>query len=85
LGERFPFIGNRTNGARGSWSADRYLAEFDFRFGTRTALGYNDHMRAEMAARASSGSVSSIDGLTSKVRPQRIKRQATRFLQRRKK
>ena len=25
----------------------RYLAEFDFRYNTRTALGYNDLMRAE--------------------------------------
>ncbi len=29
----------------------RYLAEFDFRYSTRTALGYNDYMRAEMAAK----------------------------------
>jgi len=28
----------------------RYLAEFDFRYNTRTALGYNDFMRAEIAA-----------------------------------
>jgi transposase-like protein len=28
----------------------RYLAEFDFRYNTRTALGYNDLMRAEIAA-----------------------------------
>jgi ISXO2-like transposase domain len=28
----------------------RYLAEFDFRYNTRTALGYNDYMRAEIAA-----------------------------------
>ena len=29
----------------------RYLAEFDFRYNTRTALGYNDFMRAELAAK----------------------------------
>ena len=28
----------------------RYLAEFDFRYNTRTALGCNDLMRAEIAA-----------------------------------
>jgi hypothetical protein len=28
----------------------RYLAEFDFRYNTRTALGYNDFQRAEIAA-----------------------------------
>lgn len=28
----------------------RYLAEFDFRYNTRTALGYSDYMRAELAA-----------------------------------
>jgi transposase-like protein len=28
----------------------RYLAEFDFRYNTRTALGYNDYQRAEIAA-----------------------------------
>jgi len=28
----------------------RYLAEFDFRYNTRTALGVNDYMRAELAA-----------------------------------
>jgi transposase-like protein len=28
----------------------RYLAEFDFRYNTRTALGYTDLMRAEIAA-----------------------------------
>lgn len=28
----------------------RYLAEFDFRYNTRTALGFNDLMRAEAAA-----------------------------------
>src|SRR5215470_12769290 len=27
------------------------LAEFDFRYNTRTALGYNDFMRAELAAK----------------------------------
>src|ERR1700730_6854345 len=29
----------------------RYLAEFDFRYNTRTALGYTDLMRAELAAK----------------------------------
>jgi transposase-like protein len=29
----------------------RYLAEFDFRYNTRTALGYNDFQRAELAAK----------------------------------
>jgi hypothetical protein len=29
----------------------RYLAEFDFRYSTRTALGYNDYQRAELAAK----------------------------------
>ena len=29
----------------------RYLAEFDFRYNTRTALGYNDFIRAELAAK----------------------------------
>jgi transposase-like protein len=29
----------------------RYLAEFDFRYNTRTALGYNDFQRAEIAAK----------------------------------
>jgi hypothetical protein len=33
----------------------RYLAEFDFRFNTRTALGYNDLMRAEELAVAIKG------------------------------
>jgi transposase-like protein len=28
----------------------RYLAEFDFRYNTRTALAYNDYQRAEIAA-----------------------------------
>jgi len=28
----------------------RYLAEYDFRYNTRTALGFNDLMRAELAA-----------------------------------
>jgi ISXO2-like transposase domain len=28
----------------------RYLAEFDFRYNTRVALGYNDLMRAEVLA-----------------------------------
>jgi transposase-like protein len=28
----------------------RYLAEFDFRYSTRTALGYSDYQRAEIAA-----------------------------------
>ena len=28
----------------------RYLAEFDFRYNSRTALGYNDLMRAEELA-----------------------------------
>jgi hypothetical protein len=28
----------------------RYLAEFDFRYNTRTTLGYTDFMRAEIAA-----------------------------------
>jgi hypothetical protein len=28
----------------------RYLAEFDFRYNTRTVLGYTDFMRAEIAA-----------------------------------
>jgi hypothetical protein len=28
----------------------RYLAEFDFRYNTRTALGYTDFQRAEIAA-----------------------------------
>jgi len=27
----------------------RYLAEFDFRYNTRTSIGYNDTMRAEAA------------------------------------
>ena len=59
----------------------RYLAEFDFRYNTRTALGYNDFMRAELAAKGIVGNASPIDGLTSKVRPKRIKRQAKRFLE----
>jgi hypothetical protein len=29
----------------------RYLAEYDFRYNTRTALGYNDLMRAEEPAK----------------------------------
>ena len=29
----------------------RYLAEFDFRYNTRTALGYTDYQRAELAAK----------------------------------
>jgi transposase-like protein len=33
----------------------RYLAEFDFRFNTRTALGYNDLMRAEELAKGIAG------------------------------
>jgi transposase-like protein len=33
----------------------RYLAEFDFRFNTRTSLGYNDLMRAEELAKGISG------------------------------
>jgi hypothetical protein len=27
----------------------RYLAEFDFRYNTRTSLGYTDFMRAQIA------------------------------------
>ena len=34
----------------------RYLAEFDFRYNTRTALGFNDLMRAEALAPASKAS-----------------------------
>jgi hypothetical protein len=30
----------------------RYLAEFDFRYNTRTALGYSDYQRAELAAKS---------------------------------
>jgi len=59
----------------------RYLAEFDFRYNTRTALGYNDFCAPNSRPRASSASASPIDGLTSKVRPKRIKRQAKRFLE----
>ena len=33
----------------------RYLAEFDFRYNTRTALGYNDLMRAEELAKGITG------------------------------
>ena len=33
----------------------RYLAEFDFRYNTRTALGYTDLMRAELAAASIKG------------------------------
>ena len=33
----------------------RYLAEFDFRYNNRTALGVNDLMRAELAAKGISG------------------------------
>jgi hypothetical protein len=29
----------------------RYLAEFDLRYNTRTALGYDDYQRAELAAK----------------------------------
>ncbi len=36
----------------------RYLAEFDFRYNTRTMLGYNDLDRAEKLAGAISGKVS---------------------------
>jgi hypothetical protein len=54
----------------------RYLAEFDFRYNTRTALGYTDLMRAELAAKGITASASPIDGLTSKVRSKRIKRGA---------
>ena len=33
----------------------RYLAEYDFRYNTRTALGFNDLMRAEKLAGAITG------------------------------
>ena len=33
----------------------RYLSEFDFRYNTRTALGFNDLMRAELAAEGIKG------------------------------
>lgn len=33
----------------------RYLAEFDFRFNTRTALGWNDEMRTVKAVRGAEG------------------------------
>ncbi len=33
----------------------RYLAEYDFRYNTRTALGFNDLMRAELAAASIKG------------------------------
>jgi transposase-like protein len=33
----------------------RYLAEFDFRYNTRVALGYNDYRRAELAAKGIAG------------------------------
>lgn len=33
----------------------RYLAEYDFRYNTRTALGFNDLMRAEKLAGAIAG------------------------------
>jgi transposase-like protein len=33
----------------------RYLAEFDFRYNTRVALGYNDYQRAELAAKGIAG------------------------------
>jgi hypothetical protein len=33
----------------------RYLSEYDFRYNTRTALGFNDLMRAEIAAKGIAG------------------------------
>jgi hypothetical protein len=33
----------------------RYLSEFDFRYNTRTALGYNDGERAALAIKAADG------------------------------
>src|SRR5213080_1431580 len=33
----------------------RYVAEFDFRYNTRVRLGYNDLMRAEIAAKGITG------------------------------
>jgi hypothetical protein len=33
----------------------RYLAEYDFRYNTRTALGYNDTDRAALAAKGAAG------------------------------
>jgi hypothetical protein len=53
----------------------RYLAEFDFRYNTRTSLGYTDFQRPNSRPRASSASASPIDGLTRKVRSKRIERE----------
>jgi hypothetical protein len=33
----------------------RYLAEYDFRFNTRTALGFNDGERADLAIKGIEG------------------------------
>ena len=58
----------------------RYLAEFDFRYSNRFALGVDDEGRAEKLAKGIVGKGSPIDGLTAKVKPRLFKKQARAFL-----
>lgn len=47
----------------------RYLAEFDFRYSNRTAVGVDDASRAGLLAHGIKGKRLTIDGLTAKNRP----------------
>jgi hypothetical protein len=57
-----------------------YLAEFDFRYNSRSALGVVDGERAETMAKGIVGKRLPIDGLTAKTTPHRIKKLARYFL-----
>jgi hypothetical protein len=52
----------------------RYLAEYDFRYNTRTALGFNDFMRAELAAAGIKGKISTASQSRSTARELRGRR-----------
>jgi ISXO2-like transposase domain len=50
-----------------------YMAEYNFGYSKRSALGVDDYNRAEIAAKGIVGKRLPIDGLTAKRRPRRIK------------
>jgi len=54
----------------------RYLAEFDFRYNHREALGWNDEARAIAAVRSGEGSASPISNL---VKSKSLKAKAAHF------
>jgi hypothetical protein len=59
---------------------DRYLAEFDFRYSNRVALGVNDLMRAKIAAAGIKGKRLTYRRPHKVAHQKRIKREARRFL-----